>query len=198
MTIFDDIKELVDVPTAARSYGVEVHRGNMALCPFHRERHPSMKLYADHYHCFGCQAHGDVITLVQELFGVSAMDAVRQINSDFSLCLDVDKPPDMTAVNRRRTEIARQKAEKVRSEQMYDILLRYYTLLDKYKIRYAPKTPDHEINERFVYALQNIGYAKYLLETFDRSDTAQHKKMKTEAEKIEREYKKCTDKWGEW
>ena len=39
MTIFDDIKELVDVPTAARSYGVEVHRGNMALCPFHRERH---------------------------------------------------------------------------------------------------------------------------------------------------------------
>ena len=45
MTIFDDIKELVDVPTAARSYGVEVHRGNMALCPFHRERHPSCKLY---------------------------------------------------------------------------------------------------------------------------------------------------------
>ncbi len=47
MTIFDDIKELVDVPTVARSYGVEVHRGNMALCPFHRERHPSCKLYAD-------------------------------------------------------------------------------------------------------------------------------------------------------
>ena len=41
MTIFDDIKSLVDVPTAARSYGVEVHRGNMALCPFHRERHAS-------------------------------------------------------------------------------------------------------------------------------------------------------------
>lgn len=41
MTIFDEVKSLVDVPTAARSYGVEVHQGNMALCPFHRERHPS-------------------------------------------------------------------------------------------------------------------------------------------------------------
>lgn len=26
MTIFDKVKSLVDVPTAARSYGVEVHR----------------------------------------------------------------------------------------------------------------------------------------------------------------------------
>ena len=55
LTIFDEVKSLVDVPTAARSYGVEVYRGNMALCPFHRERHPSCKLYEDHYYCFGCQ-----------------------------------------------------------------------------------------------------------------------------------------------
>ena len=82
MTIIEEIKELVDVPTAARHYGVEVHRGNMALCPFHRERHPSCKLYADHYYCFGCQAHGDVIRLVQELFGLTPIEAVKQINSD--------------------------------------------------------------------------------------------------------------------
>ena len=95
MTIFDEVKELVDVPTAARCYGVEVHRGNIALCPFHRERNPSCKLYADHYYCFGCQAHGDVIKLVQELFSLSAIEAVKQLNSDFALGLDVDKPPDM-------------------------------------------------------------------------------------------------------
>ena len=61
MTIFEEIKELVDVPTAARQYGVEVRRNNFALCPFHNERTPSCKLYADHYHCYGCGAHGDVI-----------------------------------------------------------------------------------------------------------------------------------------
>ena len=198
MTIFEEVKSLVDMPTAARHYGIEVNRSNMALCPFHHERTPSMKLYADHYHCFGCQAHGDVITLVQELFGLSAMDAVRQINSDFSLCLDVDKPPDIEAVNRRRTIIARQKAEKMKSEQMYDVLLRYYTLLDKYKIRYAPKNSDEEMDERFVYALQNIGYAEYLFEMFHCASKEQQKELKQEVDRIEREYKKCTDKWGEW
>ena len=34
MTIFDDIKELVDLPTAARTYGVEVHRGAQILRDF--------------------------------------------------------------------------------------------------------------------------------------------------------------------
>lgn len=203
MTIFDDIKELVDVPTAARTYGVEVHRGNMALCPFHRERHPSCKLYADHYYCFGCQAHGDVIKLVQELFGLRAIEAVKRINSDFALGLDLDKPPDMEAVVRRRREIAERKAENARVEHMYDVLLRYFTLLDKYKMRYAPKTPDEDrlssarLDRRFVYALQNIGYAEYMLEAFNRFDKEQQAEVKLEVDRIEREYKRCVEEWGE-
>ena len=197
MTIFDDIKELVDVPMAARTYGVEVHRGNMALCPFHRERHPSCKLYEDHYYCFGCQAHGDVIKLVQELFGLRAIEAVKQINSDFALGLDLDKPPDMEAVARRRREIAERKAEKARVTHMYDVLLRYFTLLDKYKMRYAPKTPDEETDRRFVYALQNIGYAEYMLETFNRFDKEQQAEIKLEVDRIEREYIRCVEEWGE-
>ena len=198
MTIFDDIKELVDVPTAALSYGVEVHRGNMALCPFHRERHPSCKLYADHYYCFGCQAHGDVIRLVQELFGLKPIEAVKQLNSDFALGLDVDKPPDMEKVNRRRREIAERKAEKARVEHMYDVLLRYFTLLDKYKMLYVPTSPDEETDKRFVYALQNIGYAEYLLETFNRFDKEQQAEVKLEVDRIEREYKRCVEEWGEY
>ena len=197
MTIFDDIKELVDVPMAARTYGVEVHRGNMALCPFHRERHPSCKLYEDHYYCFGCQAHVDVIKLVQELFGLRAIEAVKQINSDFALGLDLDKPPDMEAVARRRREIAERKAEKARVTHMYDVLLRYFTLLDKYKMRYAPKTPDEETDRRFVYALQNIGYAEYMLESFNRFDKEQQAEIKLEVDRIEREYKRCVEEWGE-
>lgn len=197
MTIFDDIKELVDVPNAARSYGVEVHRGNMALCPFHNERHPSCKLYADHYYCFGCQAHGDVIKLVQELFGLRPIEAVKQLNSDFGLGLDLAKPPDMEKVNRRRREIAERKAEKARVEHMYDVLLRYFTLLDKYKMLYAPKTPDEETDRRFVYALQNIGYAEYMLEAFNRFDKEQQAEVKLEVDRIEREYKRCIEEWGE-
>lgn len=197
MTIFDEVKSLVDVPTAARHYGVEVHRGNMALCPFHRERTPSCKLYADHYYCFGCQAHGDVIKLTQELFSLSPIEAVKQLNSDFALGLDVDKPPDMEKVNRRRKEIAKRKAEKARVEHMYDVLLRYFTLLDKYKMLYAPSSPDEETDRRFVYALQNIGYAEYMLEKFNRFDNEQLEEIKLEVDRIEREYKRCVEEWGE-
>lgn len=62
---------------------------------------------------------------------MSAIEAVKQINSDFALGLDVDKPPDMEKVNRRRREIAERKASMARVEHMYDVLLRYFTLLDK-------------------------------------------------------------------
>lgn len=197
MTIFDDIKELVDVPTTARSYGVEVHRGNMALCPFHRERHPSCKLYEDHYYYFGCQAHGDVIRLVQELFGLKPIEAVEQINSNFGLGLDLDKPPDMEKVNRRRREIAERKAEKARVEYMYDVLMRYFTLLDKYKMLYVPTSPDEDTDRRFVYALQNIGYAEYMLEAWGSFDKEQQAEIKPEVGRIERECKRCVEEWGE-
>ena len=138
-----------------------------------------------------------MIKLVQEFFSLSAIEAVKQINSDFALGLDVDKPPDMEKVNRRRREIAERKAEKARVEHMYDVLLRYFTLLDKYKMRYAPSSPDDETDRRFVYALQNIGYAEYMLEKFNRFDKEQLEEIKLEVDRIEREYKRCVEEWGE-
>ena len=86
---------------------------------------------------------------------------------------------------------------------MYDVLLRYFTLLDKYKMRYAPTSPDEDrlssarLDRRFVYALQNIGYAEYMLETFNRFDKEQQEEIKTEVDRIEREYKRCVEEWGE-
>lgn len=47
------------------------------ICAFHDEYDGSMILYDDHYHCFGCGAHGDSISLVQRLLGLSFQDAVE-------------------------------------------------------------------------------------------------------------------------
>ena len=48
-------------------------------CPFHQERSPSCYIYPDQqtYHCFGCGAHGDIITLVREQEGLDFVDAVE-------------------------------------------------------------------------------------------------------------------------
>ena len=67
-SIFEAVKATVPVRAAAERYGLEVNLGGMVRCPFHEDRTPSMKLYEDHYFCFGCGKHGDVINLVAELF----------------------------------------------------------------------------------------------------------------------------------
>ncbi|MDR0632288.1 MAG: DNA primase [Holosporaceae bacterium] len=51
------------------------------LCPFHREKTGSLKVDADrgYYYCFGCGAHGDAISFVQNFDKISFSEAVENI-----------------------------------------------------------------------------------------------------------------------
>ncbi len=53
-----------------------------AKCPFHEDKTPSFYIYPETntYHCFGCQAHGDVINLTMHLYGLSFKEAVQMLN----------------------------------------------------------------------------------------------------------------------
>jgi DNA primase len=194
MTIFEQIKELVDVPMVARHYGIEVNRSNMAICPFHSERTPSCKLYEKNFYCFGCGEHGDVITLVQKLFGLTPVEAVRQINSDFCLNLDVDKPPNKTDIAR----LEKQKSERLAYEQWenyaYKVLNDYLWLMRDFAQRFAPENPDDETHERFVYSMHNLDYAEYIAEEFLMADKEEKMSMKDEVERIERETNRLKSK----
>ena len=72
MTIYETIKAAISVKQAAKHYGLNVNRNGMACCPFHNDRHPSLKLNEDYFFCFGCGAKGDVIDLVARLFDLSS------------------------------------------------------------------------------------------------------------------------------
>ena len=187
MTIFEEVKELVSVPTVARYYGIDVRRGNMCLCPFHNERTPSMKLYEKNYYCFGCKAHGDVINLVQEIFRMSAIRAVKRINNDFSLGLDIDKPPereDIERINRQRQELEEyQQWEK----HSYKVLNDYLWLMRDYAEKYALHNPDDIPDKRFIYSQNHISYAEYLANEFLLADKETKLSMKGEIEQIEQE-----------
>ena len=74
----DSIKSIVTMLDLAERYGVTVHHG-MCCCPFHGERHPSMKLYRDGYHCFACGAHGDAISWVMKLDSVAFVEACERL-----------------------------------------------------------------------------------------------------------------------
>ena len=44
MTIYETIKAAISVKQAAEHYGLKVSHNGMACCPFHNDRHPSLKL----------------------------------------------------------------------------------------------------------------------------------------------------------
>lgn len=71
-----DFVELVSARTELRRAGPSRYEG---LCPFHDERTPSFGIdpVQKVYHCFGCQASGDLFTFVQETEGVDFKGALE-------------------------------------------------------------------------------------------------------------------------
>ena len=57
------------------------------LCPFHNEKSPSFTVndLKGFYHCFGCAAHGDVISFVMQNEGMDYKEAVNKLAEDFSI-----------------------------------------------------------------------------------------------------------------
>lgn len=93
MDVFKEVKSRVSARAIAEAYGLKIGRNGMACCPFHNDKHPSMKIDDQHYHCFGCGAHGDAIGYVAESFGISQYNAAIKINDDFHLGIDVTHKP---------------------------------------------------------------------------------------------------------
>ena len=44
MNVFEAVKQNVTTRQAAEMYGIRVNRHGMAVCPFHNDRNPSMKV----------------------------------------------------------------------------------------------------------------------------------------------------------
>ncbi|WP_299437538.1 DNA primase [uncultured Rhodospira sp.] len=71
-----------------------------ACCPFHNEKTPSFHVYDDHYHCYGCGAHGDAISFEMAAGGLSFMEAVEALAAEAGL--EVPKPDPATRAREAR------------------------------------------------------------------------------------------------
>ncbi|MDQ6670322.1 MAG: CHC2 zinc finger domain-containing protein [Chloroflexota bacterium] len=129
-------RPLVDV---AAAYGVTLRRESAgtyrALCPFHQEHTPSFWIDArgdaseQHYFCFGCTSHGDVVTFVMEREGCSFQEACERLSTHaqppvvetsqkaLSLSLSWRKPP-----GRRWEELSADSAE----ARVFDLALKVF------------------------------------------------------------------------
>ena len=165
MTIYETIKAAISVKQAAEHYGLKVNRNGMACCPFHNDRHPRLKLNEDYFFCFACGAKGDVIDLVARLFGLTNLQAAQQLASDFGLN---QKPPAAADMDKPKRPYIRQ----FREDEMlcFRVLTDYLHLLEDWKVRYAPKTPEDTLDDRFVEACQMHCYIEYMADVLTVGD----------------------------
>ena len=168
MNLFEIVKYGVSCREAAERYGVEVNHYGMALCPFHNDRHPSLYVADDHYHCFACGEHGDVIDFVSKLFRLSLYDAAQKLAADFHLT--PDKPPSAAALHAKRI---RTEAQQLRENERlcFSVLTDYARVLRDWKVRYAPKSSEEAPNARFVEACHRLDETEYYLDILTSGDS---------------------------
>lgn len=162
MNIFQAVKQSVTTRQAAERYGIRVGRNGMAVCPFHRDRNPSMKVDR-RFHCFGCQADGDVIDFVSRLNGVGLREAALVLIQDFSIPYENSIQLQYRNSYKPRQETEEQRFKRL-ERQYFSVMSDYYHLLRHWKTQYAPRQPDEDWNPLFAEALQRESYMGYLLD----------------------------------
>ena len=173
MDIFTTVKATVTVRQAAEHYGLQVNRNGMCSCPFHEDRHPSMKLNERYFYCFGCGATGDVIDLVARLFGLSSFETAQKLAQDFGI--DPDKPPAAIALPKPKRPLL--SAYRQEEGRCLRVLCDYLHLLEHWKVQYAPKTPEDALDDRFVEACQMLDYVEYLADLLIAAELEQRVKI---------------------
>ena len=137
MNVFEAVKQSVTTRQAAEHYGIRVGRNGMCVCPFHDDKNPSMKVDR-RFHCFGCQADGDVIDFVSCLENISPKEAALMLAQDFSIPYEDKEPPSRS---RRPSpgRKARNSNLSVWSDIVSGVLSDYYNLLRRWKRGLCPQ-----------------------------------------------------------
>ena len=174
MNIFQEMKERVTARQVAERYGLKVSRNGMACCPFHNDKHPSMKIDRNYY-CFACGAKGDAVNYVDILFGLSQFEAAKKINEDFALGIPIGK---QEVRKKREPEVRKKEKVPTKEERMQfvqkkidkwardaaNVLLRYLRWMEFWNEFYKPESMEAEWHPLFAEALQNESKISFLVD----------------------------------
>jgi len=104
----DELRARITLSTVIMRTEKLVKKGRewSACCPFHDEKTPSFYVndQKQFYHCFGCGAHGDVISWMTEQRGLSFIDAIKELAAEAGMEVPA---PDPVAAKRaeKRAEL---------------------------------------------------------------------------------------------
>ena len=159
--MFESIKAAVTARQAAEHFGMEVSRSGMAICPFHEDRTPSLKL-DQRYYCFGCGANGDAINFTARLFGISNYSAAQKLAEEFGI-----HSGSHTTENTQKKP-----AEPLRhlEQRCLFALVAYERLLQFWKKHYVPRSMGDPFHEKFVEACHQSSFVAHLIDEMSDAD----------------------------
>ena len=169
-SIFVRVKAAVTVKEAAAFYNVPMDQAGRTKCLFHPDTHPSMKLYDDHYHCFGCQTNGDVIAFAARLFNLRPIDAAKRLANDFGVPIGYLTEQDRENFKKKisiREQLKPEEKLKKDIRWATGVCMDYKAMLTKQKDALAPKTMEEGFSDEFGKLVKDIskvdGDLDYLL-----------------------------------
>lgn len=153
----DKIRNLNSLSDWLERYGVIVNAKGFAKCPFHDEKDASFKVYPEgKYHCFGCGAHGDVITLVMQMQHITFPEACALLDGDISYS-------QQRRIDRAKRQ--RQKQTGARKKAISD----YWSAFDEWKENedlielFKPSSPEITPNSLFFIFLNKRNQLQHKL-----------------------------------
>lgn len=127
MTITDEFKQELkartDIADVISSY-VQLKKSGrnlVGLCPFHNEKSPSFNVSREHafFHCFGCNAGGDVITFIMKIENLDYVDAVKFLADRAGMTIPENGVQDNMGQLRTRIYEANREAARFYHRQLY-------------------------------------------------------------------------------
>lgn len=161
--LFMRCREAVPAEEAARFYGLDIKPNHTACCPFHADDTPSLSFKNGFFRCFGCGAHGDAIDYVVMYLGLKPLDAVKKLDSDFSLHLPIDAEQtreDREAMRARARELKDEREFREWKEEQQTRMAIVFRLGREALMR-------EDQNELEVWAIKQMPLIEYALDEFD-------------------------------
>jgi DNA primase len=110
-SVIQAVKERLNLADVVRRYvpDLKMIAGRwMCICPFHAETKPSMNIHEDtgFFHCFGCQAKGDVIEFVRRIEGLDFQETIRKLAAEAGVQLGQEDPQAVELAQRKKNALA--------------------------------------------------------------------------------------------
>ena len=186
MSIFEDVKQQLNIRQVVEFYGFNVNRAGQFICPFHNDHKPSASIKNDYFNCFVCGAGGDLISFTAKLHGLSNINACKKLVSDFKLNISTEPQTQVDKLKADR-ERAKRQAELKRQKEIENLIQHTGLVLASYHCYLWQGLQLYPYGHiRHIRALQELTQAQYYLDCYDENPREYSIAFRKQVELIER------------